>query len=370
MNIQRLLTRVIPFLSAVLVAAACSSARATTSASSGFTSIVIRWGEGVAPTTAVGRGDLWFAQQVTAQTDGAVKFQFGWSSAFGSNTEFLPELKNGTLGLATTAASSAGPGELPYMNLLSNVGFLFDSSQEALTAGQALVTQFPEFQDEAQGAGLRLMWGYTSGTYFMIEKSPDCSLASLRGTSARSFGALASPELKAVGVNPVTLVPAEFYPALSRGLVDEIPLPADSIVGDSLQQAAHYLCTASPGASYAPEAYMSLLTWNQLSPRTQAVFKSAAEQVPGYELGQQSITERAALETMKSEDVKLLIFPAADEQTWMDKAPNEIQDWVQMMTAKGAGPSATAIATRLKSLTSGPFAVDTSLITSVYGPSS
>jgi TRAP-type C4-dicarboxylate transport system substrate-binding protein len=333
-----------------------------------YSHINIRWATLIGQTSATSVSDQWYADQITKKSGGKVTFSFGYSGAFGGATETVPLLQNGTVGIATAAAGTVGPNALPFMTVLSGVSFLFDSPQKANKIGSTLMSEFSDYQLEAQAAGLRLLWNHSLPLYVMLQGKPACTLDQLKGTSLRPVGTFAPAAYKAVGINPVNVLPADWYTALARGTVDSIMLPADIMQGSSLQEAGKYLCTATLGTNFGPQVYFSQKVWDTLTPATQALFTDVAKQAPAYDLNLIANSEKQALAAFKKAGVHLLVFPAADQDKWKQLAPDAMDTWVTAMTTKGKGTQAQAIADRYKKLLSaqGGFKVDTSVYVNAF----
>jgi len=121
-----------------------------------------------------------------------------------------------------------------------------------------------EFDRVNQKQGVKFL-GSTSGNvaFGLFLKKPAKTIDDFKGLKIRSIP-IYLPLIERLGASPVTMAPAEVYPALERGVVDGFGWPWAQVEPQRLYEVSKYI--VEPGFFTVREVLiMNLATWNRLS---------------------------------------------------------------------------------------------------------
>ncbi len=318
----------------------------------------LRWGHFISENGVIADVDNWFRDEIEARTDGRVVLDIGWAGAYGGGAELAELVGNGSIDFATTAAGYY-PELMPAKALVNNPAFLFDSVETAAGVSERLFEEFPIYEEELASAGIHMVYEHHLSPYLFLGTSSDCSLSGLENTDVRAFGDFMPRAMQAVGMNPVSVLPEEWYESLQRGVVDYMVMAVDAAVSANLHEVGNNLCTATLGTIIGPQVFMNLELWESLPADIQQVFIEVGAEARQRAIEGQVQAEEVALEAMAEQGVELQVFPPADQEAWIEAAPDVIGEWVETMEGRGQGDQAEQIADVLRE-GSNDFEVDTS----------
>lgn len=167
------------------------------------------------PTT---KAETHFAEQITARTNGKVKFNITYGGALGSNTEMLDFVTNGIVGGATFPATEY-TAQLPSSKVF-DMPLLFKDANHARDLQRKLLETVPEVTQSYDALNLKPFVHRGLDPYRLLCNKKIESLEDFKGTKVRVFGSVYPQIFKELGATPVATSSGEVYEAMQRGVVD------------------------------------------------------------------------------------------------------------------------------------------------------
>ncbi len=180
-----------------------------------------------------------------------------------------------------------------------------------------------------------LNYWYVSGPSVLILSKPVKTLEELKGLQVRGTGRVGDT-LKALGAVPQSTIAGEVYTSISRGVIDGIMWPYETLYGWKLADVAKYVTSSwQVGGVYAFYSTMNKKTWNQLPDDVKKIFAETSKEW----------IDKAAMAYLNS-DVEGMEHGKKAGCQFIELSPNEVSKWkeaispvigayVKQMIAKG-----------------------------------
>lgn len=160
-----------------------------------------------------------FADKTKEATGGAVEFEIFTGGALLPGEGTLPGIQTGVAQIANINASQI-PSEMPYDNVVSDLGFLSDDQMALAFATTELRFFNEQLQAEIKRNDLVFGTAFTIGIWNIICREPIASLADLKGKLIRGTGGAQIDFIKHIGATVVSVPPTEIYTGIQRGSLD------------------------------------------------------------------------------------------------------------------------------------------------------
>ena len=293
--------------------------------------------------------DKWFVEEVAKRTNGAVKIQIFWAEALGKAKETLGLLKEGGIDMAGLSPGYF-PAELPFFTAPNSLPMAMDNIQQAQLIMHTLLTENPEFMQEADANKVRPLFFHVLNPYLLISKEPVRKFEDLKGKKIRTWGEDMPKLAKAAGMTPVTMFMPELYEGLMRGVIDCAPFSVDNIVTYKLQEVAKYITEVVLWEGPTWGVWISSKAWDKLPADAQKIIMEVVEEAKKMDLkevGQSADTSRA---TLKEAGVEFIPFPDSELKKWQDANPDFFESWIAKMEKLGKGAAAKDVVKTWKKL--------------------
>ncbi|SDG78803.1 TRAP transporter substrate-binding protein [Roseospirillum parvum] len=175
----------------------------------------------------------------------------------------------------TFAAHGYTPGRFPLTNVVEQP-FMTPSSEAMSVAFWRLFEKTPALQAEHDGVHVVSLFTHGPGHFFNTRR-PVTSLADAEGLKMRIGGRTAAAVGERLKVVSVPVPPPEVFNAVSRGVVDGVLFPDESVAFFKIDRAIRY-GTAVPGGLYNTSFFvvMNQAKYDSLSPEMQRVLDLTA----------------------------------------------------------------------------------------------
>ena len=170
--------------------------------------------------------DKWWASEIEKRTSGEIKIKIFYEGVLGKANENLALIQNGSIDLAAMSPSYF-PAELPFHSAPNSIPMAMARVEEATELMERLLTEVPEFDEEAKRNGMKALFFHHLNPYLLVCKEPAGGVDDMAGRKVRTWGRDMPRMVQAAGAVPVTLGLADLYEALGRGTVDCIPFSVD-----------------------------------------------------------------------------------------------------------------------------------------------
>jgi TRAP-type C4-dicarboxylate transport system substrate-binding protein len=185
-----------------------------------------------------------FTDDVTARTDGKVKFEIFWSGSLMPPGELLTGIGSGLADLGFIPAVYT-PQKLPVTNwasvLQTHITDPYPLGYMETMASAQEFARFPEIVADFEANDVVTLAGFSAPRYTLQCAQPFTTLAEIKGKRVRSAGEPWNGELKALEMVPVSVPVNEQYDALQKGVIDCVSVPPISIVERGLWEVAKYV---------------------------------------------------------------------------------------------------------------------------------
>jgi len=276
-------------------------------------------------------GDVFFAERLSASTDGAIEIVHHFGGALGyKSLDQFDAVGDGAIPIADTYV---GPlGGIDPMFLLPSLPFLAKTAAEA----RALYDVARPYYDEIFAANnQKLLYSSPWPPSGIWAKKPVASMAELKGLKIRTYDANGTITLKSAGAAPIQLSWADVVPQLSTGGIDAVLTSAESGANAKFwEQLSHF--TEINYAMPLNMLHINLDVLNGLTPELQQAVLEAAEATS--ERNWQAVLTRveANYAEMEPNGVTVVTGVPEDYLAALNEAGREaLDDWLAKTGAKG-----------------------------------
>lgn len=208
-------------------------------------------------------------EELERRTGGRLQFERYYSGSLVGAREIPDALENGIADIGTVL-SAYYPARFPLANLGSLAGLNYHL-WPVIMAYYQTYRDIPEFRQQLEKRGIRMMMPMGYGPYYVWSKKPIETLDDLKGLKFRGVGDQAKM-LAELGVTPVGMTPPEIYDALQKGTIDGLLGDWDIAHGYKLYDVVKYHSLLPVGTSAAFLA-ISTRTWNKLPADIQKIIE-------------------------------------------------------------------------------------------------
>lgn len=216
--------------------------------------------------------------EVTRRTNGAVTFDYFPGQQLGKASDMLSLTQNGVADIGYIA-----PAYVSDKMPVSEVAMLPDSFTSSCQGTQAYwkVARdgVVEKQDYAPNK-IRLMLVVMLPPYQILTlKTPVSEMSDIKGLKLRSTGGVQDILVRTLGAVPVRMAAPDTYESLSRGTLDGVVFPLDSVVSYNLEKQLKFSTDKANFSSFVFAYSISDEAWKKLKPEVQKIMTDAAEEV-------------------------------------------------------------------------------------------
>lgn len=300
---------------------------------------VLNFNSQVLEHTASGQAEKWFAEEVTARSDGDLTVRVFFGEGLGSATESLSLMADGAIDMASMSAGYY-PGELPLTAAPNSFPMALDDVAQAMELMARILDEVPGVREEHERNGIRALFFHNLNPYYLLSTEPIEQLSDLDGKRMRTWGAEMPQLATAADAVPVTLGMGELYESLSRGAVDVVPLSFDYIRDYRLYEVADNIALVPAFVGPTGGVWISEATWQSLSEEEQELLLTVADEAlqRDYELVTAAADEARAY--LEEEGVSIQDFPEEEEEKWREANPDFFGNFIANMEQRGQGEAA------------------------------
>lgn len=277
---------------------------------------------------------MFWQQEVTKRTKGAITFETFWGGALGVPAEHVELIKRGTADVAQ-ADEWYTPGRFP----LSEFEFIFPfGPTDPVLMGKAMrkiLEEFPEFKRDETREKVVLIAFAPGGEYMFLSKKPLRSVNDFKGEKVSLIGRYLGKWMPP-GASAVVRPGQERYDLLRTGVVNIDLLTYDLHHAFKTYEQTKYCVKARILSPCFGTVLMSLDTFNRYPPEVQKIFMEAGKQA---EINQATNVSPKWWERIQKEwaakGIEFIDFPEAERQKWVDSLSDIPAEWANDFEAKG-----------------------------------
>lgn len=273
-------------------------------------------------------------EQVQKRTNNAVTFEHYPAQQLGKAADMLKLTQTGVADIGYVAPAYVSD-KMPVSEVAMLPG-AFDHSCQGTLAYWKLARNGVIAQQDYAPNNIRLLLAVSLPPYRILTvKHPVKNVADVNGLKLRSTGGAQDLTLRAIGAVPVRMAAPDAYESLSRGTMDGLLFPLESVVAYGADKLVKHSTDGVGFSSFVVAYSISDSAWNKLSPEVQRAMVDAAEDILPSACQE---VQKADNETKKSMDVAGVHFetlqPDAVAQ-FKDLMKGVAKSWADGLDARG-----------------------------------
>lgn len=217
----------------------------------------------------------WMAE-VTKRTEGKIQFDYFPGQQLGKAADMLTLTQNGVTDIGYVA-----PGYVSDKMATSEVAMLpgaFNTSCEGTKAYWKVARSGLVQKLDYAPNKIRLLLTVLLPPYQILTSAkPVASIEDLKGVKLRTTGGAQDLTIRALGGVPVRMAAPDAYESLSRGTIDGMVFPLDSVTSYNLEKLLKHSTQNANFSSFVIAYSISDAAWNKLDPKVQQIMQEAAE---------------------------------------------------------------------------------------------
>lgn len=217
-------------------------------------------------------------EEIKRRTNNAVTFDYYPAQQLGKATDMLKLTQTGVADIGYVA-----PGYTSDKMPVSEVAMLpgaFDHTCQGTLAYWKLARNGVIAEQDYASNNIRLLLAVTLPQYRILTvKAPVKEVSDVSGLKLRSTGGAQDLTLRAIGSVPVRMAAPDAYESLSRGTMDGLLFPLESVIAYGTDKLVKYSTDGIGFGSFIVAYSISDTAWKKLSPDVQKAMIDAAEQI-------------------------------------------------------------------------------------------
>ena len=219
----------------------------------------------------------WMAE-VTKRTNGAVTFEHYPAQQLGKAADMLKLTQTGVADIGYVAPAYVSD-KMPVSEVAMLPG-AFEHSCQGTLAYWKLARNGVIAQQDYAANNIRLLLAVSLPQYRIFTvKQPVKDVADVIGLKLRSTGGAQDLTLRAIGAVPVRMAAPDAYESLSRGTMDGLLFPLESVVAYGADKLVKYSTDGLGFASFIVAYSISDSAWKKLTPEVQKAMVDVAEAI-------------------------------------------------------------------------------------------
>jgi TRAP-type C4-dicarboxylate transport system substrate-binding protein len=305
------------------------------SASVSAQQITIRLGDNLPKTHFLARnGTSYFMEEVTKQTNGAVKFEYYPSEQLGKAKDMLQLVRAGVVDIGLVVPSYVSD-RMPLSGVMDLPGSL-SSSCEATMTFWSMVNGGWLAKQEYEPNGIRVVFAYVNPPYqLFFSKDNFRKLDDMKGMKIRSVGGALDITLRKLNAVPVRMTAPEVHESLSRGTVDGMVFPVPTVISYDMQKLIKVATIGENFGTVATSYVISEAKWKELPQSVRDVVMKVGEATTRRvcEMTDQDVI--TTYDKFKTEGINLVTLPASDKQRLQSEFKEIRQEWASFLDKRG-----------------------------------
>ena len=183
--------------------------------------------------------------------------------------------------------------------------------------------------------GVRLLFTIVLPPYQVITRKPFSTLADIEGMKIRASGSAKELLLKKLKAVPVLMPTPEVYESLSRGTIDGVLFPFNSLAPYEIDKLSKTGTIGSNFGSYVSNWVISEKRYQSLPPALQKDLSAMGDELTHSVCKKVEQDEAGDIEKTRAAGVKLTPLSPADAQTLHRVAAEVATEWAQNLDRRG-----------------------------------
>lgn len=273
-------------------------------------------------------------EEVTKRTDGAVTFEHYPAQQLGKATDMLKLTQTGVADIGYVA-----PGYTSDKMPVSEVAMLpgeFEHACQGTLAYWKLARNGVIAQQDYAPNNIRLLLTVSLPQYRIFTvKQPVKDIADVNGLKLRSTGGAQDLTLRAIGSVPVRMAAPDAYESLSRGTMDGLLFPLESVVAYGADKLVKYSTEGLGFGSFIVAYSISDSAWKKLSPEVQKAMVDVAEEIVPAACKSVQASDDETRKALEAKGVRFEKLSADVNAKFKDQMKGVAKAWSEGLDARG-----------------------------------
>lgn len=274
-----------------------------------------------------------WAERVAEATEGRVKIRFTPAS-LGAPTRQYDLARTGVADI--TANNQAYTEELFPLALFAEMPFLSNSAEALSVANWRATQRLQEQTDEYKD--VKLLAVFSNGPAMIFTRQTEInSIDDIKGLRMRTTDGIPSQIARKLGATPITAPITEGYQMLSKGIIDSMILPADSIYSFRMDQYLEHM-TRIPNGLYSSSFFvvMNKAKWDALPEQDQKAIMRVSGEHLAIEAGKVwDDQDKMATAAFKERGMNVSDASPALLADIESRLASIQEDWIKLAQSKG-----------------------------------
>jgi TRAP-type C4-dicarboxylate transport system substrate-binding protein len=183
--------------------------------------------------------------------------------------------------------------------------------------------------------GVRVLFTIVLPPYQVVTRKPFANLKDVEGMKIRASGSAKELLLKKLKAVPVLMPTPEVYESLSRGTIDGVLFPFNSLAPYDIDKLSKTGTIGENFGSFVANWVISEKRFQSLPPKMQKDLSAMGEDFTKKVCQQVEKDEAGDIEKIKAVGVKLTPLPAADHAALVNVAGEVATEWAQTLDRRG-----------------------------------
>jgi TRAP-type C4-dicarboxylate transport system substrate-binding protein len=271
---------------------------------------------------------------VTKRTNGAVTFSYYPNQQIGKAADLLRLTQSGVVDIGYIAPSYASD-KMP----LSEVAQLpesFATSCQGTLAYWKSARQGVLAQKEYAPNKIKLLMAVVLPPYqvFTVKHKIE-TIADIQGLKLRTTGGAQDLTLRALGAVPVRMAAPDAYESLSRGTMDGVLFPADSIPSYGLDKLVKHATEGVSFGSFIVAYSISQAAWDKLPAEVKTAMNDASEAIEPKTCAEVDQEQAQTRKRLNDAGVVYDPIPEATRAQMKEKLKGVSKEWAAAIDARG-----------------------------------
>ena len=263
-----------------------------------------------------------------------IEFEYSPAEQMGKAKDFLSLVQSGVVDIAYVAPGFVSD-KMP-LSVVSELPLDFSGSCQGTMAYWNLAKPGGLLaKKDFEPNGIRLLFTVVLPPYQVITRKPFANLKDIEGMKIRASGSAKELVLKKLKAIPVLMPTPEVYESLSRGTIDGVLFPFNSLAPYDIHKLSKTGTIGENFGTFVANWVISEKRWATLPSGVQQELTAMGEQITKSTCTQVEKDEAGDIEKIKAAGVKLMTLSAADKAAVQAVMQDVSKDWADNLDKRG-----------------------------------
>jgi TRAP-type C4-dicarboxylate transport system substrate-binding protein len=277
--------------------------------------------------------------EVTKRTNGAVTFNYFPNQQLGKAADLLRMTQAGVIDIGYIAPSYASD-KMPVSEVAQLPGTFETACEGTLAYWKVARGGLVEKYDYAPNKICLLIEVALPPYHIFSARQVVQSDKDVHGLKLRTTGGAQDLTLRSVGVVPIRMAAPAAYESLSRGTLDGLLFPLESVISYGLDKLVRHATDGTGFGSFVVAFSINQSVWNSLTPDVQKAMNDAAEELEPKMCREVDAEEVQARKHLEDSGVKFEPLSLETRQTFKSLLNGVGTTWAAGLDARGKNATA------------------------------